>query len=84
MWVRIVAALLGVLNAANGVYMVIAPRTWFAGAASATGPFNAHFVTDIGFAFLAAGCGLTNTTWHISTTRSNRDGETTRLRRAVQ
>ena len=54
---RILAVVLGVFNAGNALYMLAAPRAWFAAAPSApdTGPFNMHFVYDVGFAFLAGG-----------------------------
>lgn len=52
---RIFAALLGLWNAGNGLYMLVAPHKWFLRAAAGTGPFNHHFVLDAGVAFLAAG-----------------------------
>lgn len=57
MLTRIAAALLGVFHSGNGLYMLLAPRAWFAAApgASDTGPFNGHFIADVGFAFLAGG-----------------------------
>lgn len=44
----------------NGVYMLVAPETWFHAVpgVSDTGGFNAHFITDIGFMFLLAGIGI--------------------------
>lgn len=62
---RIVAGLLGMLHAVNGLFMLIAPQTWFAAApsAAATGPFNAHFVVDVGFAFLAGGLAFLAFAW---------------------
>lgn len=62
---RIVAGLVGVFYAANGLYMVTMPETWFAAApgAAATGPFNAHFVVDVGFAFLAGGLAFLAFAW---------------------
>jgi len=51
---------LGLYNAANGLFMLIAPRVWFETipGASHTGPFNPHFIADIAIAFLAAAAGL--------------------------
>jgi hypothetical protein len=51
---------LGVLCAANGVLMLLAPAPWYAIAPGvpATGPLNQHFVRDIGAAYLVAGGGL--------------------------
>jgi hypothetical protein len=46
--------------AANGGFMLAAPAPWYAmipGVAD-TGPLNAHFIRDIGAAYLVAGGGL--------------------------
>lgn len=41
----------------NGLFMVLFPETWFNTIpGAATGPFNAHFVRDVGAAYLV--CGL--------------------------
>ena len=52
--------MLGVLLAANGVVMLFAPAPWYQATpgVTETGPFNPHFVRDIGAAYLAAGAGL--------------------------
>jgi hypothetical protein len=52
--------LFALFNLANGLIMIIAPMTWYelAPGAAETGPFNVHFVRDIGIAFSAAGAGL--------------------------
>lgn len=57
MLVRIPAALIGVFNLGNGLFAATQPEQWFHSApgAAATGPFNPHFVTDIGLGFTAAG-----------------------------
>lgn len=49
------AAGLGLLLGANGAAMCLAPARWFAGVSgvAATGPFNSHFVIDVGLAYLA-------------------------------
>lgn len=48
---------LGLFQTANGLAMILAPGRWFVSApgAAATGPFNSHFVIDVGLGFLAAG-----------------------------
>ena len=63
MFVRILAGLLGIYNGANGFYMLLAPERWFAGVAAATGPFNRHFVQDVGIAFIAAGLAFLVLAW---------------------
>ena len=54
------AWMLGILAAANGVFMLAAPAAWYAFAPGVpnTGPLNAHFIRDIGAAFLVAGGSL--------------------------
>jgi len=51
---------LGLLSVANGVFMMVAPATWYPllPGVVASGPFNGHFVRDIGAAFVIAGVGL--------------------------
>jgi uncharacterized protein YjeT (DUF2065 family) len=51
---------LGALLALNGVAMLLAPEAWYHAVpgVTETGPFNPHFVRDIGAAYLAAGAGL--------------------------
>ncbi|OQW60457.1 MAG: hypothetical protein A4S17_00775 [Proteobacteria bacterium HN_bin10] len=59
------AALLGLFHGANGLTMLLAPYPWYTrtpGAAD-TGPFNLHFVADIGFAFLASGLTFLAFAW---------------------
>ena len=54
---RILAAVLGLGGAANGVVMLAAPALWYDSVPGLphTGPFNPHFVRDIGCAFLTVG-----------------------------
>jgi hypothetical protein len=51
-------AIVGLLNVANGVWMLLAPEAWYhdlpAGVPD-TGPLNLHFVRDIGAAFTTIG-----------------------------
>lgn len=46
--------------AGNGLFMLLAPEAWYhtLPTVSATGAFNAHFVRDIGAAYLVAGSAL--------------------------
>jgi hypothetical protein len=57
---RLVALLVGLAMAANGVVMLLAGAAWYAAVpgVTETGPFNPHFVKDIGAAYLVAGAGL--------------------------
>lgn len=51
---------LAALYLLSGAYMLAAPAHWFSAVpgVTATGPFNGHFVLDIGLAFAASGCVL--------------------------
>jgi hypothetical protein len=51
-------ALLGAGLAVNGVIMMFAAEPWYEVVAKGTGPFNAHFVRDIGAAYLASGIAI--------------------------
>jgi len=57
MIVRTLLVLLGVLHLANGAAMLIAPISWYEAVpgVTGTGPFNQHFILDIGMAFVASG-----------------------------
>jgi hypothetical protein len=49
---------LGLLNLANGLWMIAAPESWYhrlPAAVPHTGPLNTHFVRDIGAAFITIG-----------------------------
>jgi hypothetical protein len=51
------AVLLGVAAIANGIYMLASPESWYFAVpgVTTTGPFNQHFVRDIGLIFLFLG-----------------------------
>ncbi|PZQ58867.1 MAG: hypothetical protein DI570_17115 [Phenylobacterium zucineum] len=55
-WDRWVAGLLGAAFLANGVAMLVAPLAWYDAVPGvpATGPFNPHFVRDIGAIYVTA------------------------------
>jgi hypothetical protein len=65
MWRRWLAGLLGAFNALNGVVMLANGPHWYQSVPGVvfTGPYNPHFVQDIGAAFLAAGAGLLARAW---------------------
>ena len=54
------AVVLGVAAIANGVYMLAAPEDWYFAVpgVTTTGPFNQHFVRDIGIVYALTGFGL--------------------------
>jgi hypothetical protein len=62
---RVLAAILAVLNIANGLVMLFAGPLWFESVpgAAETGPFNPHLVQDVGAAFLVAGLALAVRAW---------------------
>ena len=62
---RSIAAVLAVLTVLNGLIMLLATPTWYESVpgVSETGPYNPHFVQDIGAAFLVAGLALAARAW---------------------
>ncbi len=53
--------LFGAINVANGLWMLVAPASWYHGLPAGvpdTGPLNVHFVRDIGAAFTTIGVAL--------------------------
>jgi hypothetical protein len=57
---RIVAAILAAVLGANGLIMLFAGLWWYGVVPGviATGPYNPHFVRDIGAAYLVVGASL--------------------------
>jgi hypothetical protein len=62
---RWIAAVLAVFNGANGLVMLFASSAWWDSVPGVpdTGPFNLHFVQDVGVAFLVAGLALGARAW---------------------
>lgn len=62
---RILATVLGIGGAANGAFMLAAPALWYDSVPGLqhTGPFNPHFVADIGVAYLVASLALLARAW---------------------
>lgn len=56
----IIALLLGLLALANGAFMLYAPSAWYFAVpgVTTTGPFNQHFIRDIGLVFLFLGAAF--------------------------
>lgn len=54
------ATLLGIGAVANGLFMLASPANWYFAVpgVTTTGPFNQHFVRDIGLIFLLLGAAL--------------------------
>jgi hypothetical protein len=57
---RVLALVLGIGLALNALLMLAVPAEWYAAVpgVAQTGPFNAHFVRDIGAAYWVAAAGL--------------------------
>ena len=57
---RMITAILAIPTLFNGLAMLVAGPFWYASVpgASGTGPFNPHFVRDIGAAYLVVAGGL--------------------------
>lgn len=62
---RWITGALGSGLAVNGVFQVARPLTWYDAVPGVplTGPFNAHFVRDIGMAYLVVSIGLLWFAW---------------------
>ena len=62
---RSLAAILAIPTLVNGLVMLVAGPFWYASVPGVTdtGPFNPHFVQDIGLAFLASGLALAARSW---------------------
>ena len=62
---RWVAGALGALNTCNGAFMLIDGALWYDSVPGLahTGPYNPHFVADIGAAYLVAGLTLVARAW---------------------
>lgn len=57
---RMLLLLLALFHGLNGLVMIAAPEAWYGAVPGVvdTGPFNPHFVRDIGFGFVAAAVSL--------------------------
>lgn len=57
---RVLSIILGALATANGTLMIAIGERWFAATPGVleTGPFNPHFVADVGAAYAVAGLAL--------------------------
>ena len=62
---RLLAAILAIPTLANGLMMLAAGSRWYetVPGVTDTGPFNPHFVQDIGLAFLMSGLALAAPAW---------------------
>ena len=62
---RLIAAILAIPTLFNGLAMLAAGHLWYetVPGVTETGPFNPHFVQDIGIAFLVAGLALAARAW---------------------
>lgn len=62
---RVLAGILGAAGAVNGLFMLADGARWYAmtPGVTHTGPYNPHFVADIGAAFLASGLAFLARAW---------------------
>lgn len=60
---KIATPFLGSLSLLNGLAMLLDAPGWFVRVAASTGPFNPHFVYDVGAAFVVAGLALIVRGW---------------------
>ncbi|SFT27569.1 hypothetical protein [Methylobacterium sp. yr668] len=59
-FIPVLAGLLGVGLTGNGIFMLASPETWYFAVpgVTSTGPFNQHFLRDIGLIFVLIGTGF--------------------------
>ena len=59
-WPRYVLWLVGIISVLNGAGMYFVPGDWFVAVpgVTETGPLNAHFVRDVGAAYVASGAAV--------------------------
>ena len=64
-WDRYFAALMALALGGNGVFMLVAPLSWYDAVPGvpATGPFNPHFVRDVGAAYLVSAVAIAWFAW---------------------
>lgn len=57
---RLVALLLGLFLVGNGLVMLVDPQRWYVAVpgVTRTGPFNQHFLRDIGLVYVMIGAGF--------------------------
>jgi hypothetical protein len=62
---RSLAAILSIPTSLNGLVMLVAGPFWYHSVpgVTATGPFNPHFVQDVGMAFIVAALALAARAW---------------------
>lgn len=60
MGIRVALALLGAFHILGGMVMIVSPDIWYVTApgVTMTGPYNFHFIVDIGLIFVASGAGM--------------------------
>ena len=58
--IPVLAGLLGAGLIGNGIFMLASPETWYFAVpgVTSTGPFNQHFLRDIGLIFVLIGFGF--------------------------
>lgn len=63
---------IALINGLNGVLMIVLPNYWYklTPGANETGPFNHHFVQDVGIAFLVAALGIAWAAMHSGAVRN--------------
>ena len=59
-WPRYLLWVIGAVTILNGVGMYVVPQDWFLAVPGVpeTGPFNGHFVRDVGAAYVASGTAV--------------------------
>ena len=69
---RILYLIFALIALINGVWMLAAPESWYNGLPAAvpdTGPYNGHFIRDLGVVFLLIAAGFAWCSWRLERSR---------------
>ena len=61
MFLRVLYSIFAILTLINGIWMLAAPESWYKDLPAAvpdTGPYNGHFIRDLGVVFVLIGAGF--------------------------
>jgi len=69
---RLIYLIFGILSLFNGAWMLLFPLSWYTDLPAAvphTGPFNQHFVRDLGVVFIVAGLAFGWSAFNVDRSR---------------
>jgi len=69
---RILYLIFGLMALVNGVWMLASPESWYTGLPASvpdTGPYNGHFIRDLGVVFIIIAGGFCWCAWRVDRSR---------------